>query len=127
MRRARISRVAPAVLAGILVLGLFWLWPNGKAVEAAPPGTILKVFSVGGVLTSDGTLWQYRPDRGRWMTMDEAFADQGKTTHVLPLPVPAGEIREMVTWGFLLTESGQCWLYDIENDQWEKLSPPPSK
>jgi hypothetical protein len=93
----------------------------------APPGKILRLISVGGVLTEDGTIWQYRPDRHRWQTIDESFAGEGKTTHILPLPVPAASIRNMVTFGFLQTEEGDLWLYDIGKDKWDKLPPPPER
>jgi hypothetical protein len=108
----------------ILGLGIGLGWGTGSAeAQSAPPGQILKLFSVGGVLTADGTLWQYTPSK-KWQTIDEAFKDQGKQTKILPLPVPAESIQEMVTFGFILTTSGDCWLYDLETDVWEKLDPP---
>jgi hypothetical protein len=89
-----------------------------------PPGQIVRLLAVGSVLTADGGIWLYRPDRGRWMTVDDAFKEDGRTTHVLPLPVPVDSIREMITFGFLLTDTGECWLYLMDKDRWEKLPTP---
>jgi hypothetical protein len=114
------------VLAACVLLSLL-ITSRAGASGSGTPGQILKLFGVGGVLTSDGTLWEYRPDLGRWITIDAAFKDQGRDTHVLPLPVAAGSIREIVTFGFLLTDQGECWLYDLEKDKWEKLPSPPSR
>lgn len=118
-----------ALMALFLALAGLTSIPVAETASGAngQPGKVLKIYSVGAVLTSDGTLWEYRPDRGRWMTIDEAFKDQGRDTHVLPLPVPAESIAEMVTFGFLRTTAGDCWLYDIEKDKWEKLPPPPRR
>lgn len=114
-------RMVAAVLA---VAALAWLAPLVQAQDgAAAPGRILKIFSVGGVLTADGTLWQYTPQQN-WRTIDEAFREQGKETHILPLPVPAESIADMVTFGFLLTTAGDTWLYDLESDQWNRLAAP---
>ena len=115
------------VVAG-LAFALMLLPASGgpaRAQTPAPSG-VVRLLGVGGVLTADGTIWQYRPDRGRWQTIDESFHDQGKDTHVLPLPVSPGSIREMVTFGFLLTDTGECWLYDLNKDKWQKLPPPPA-
>ena len=119
------TRFAWAVCAASVLLVL----AAGPAASDPPtaPGRVLRLISVGGVLTDDGTIWQYRPDRGRWQTIDESFASEGKTTHILPLPVPAGSIREMVTFGFLQTDGGELWLYDIGKDKWEKLPAPPER
>jgi hypothetical protein len=84
----------------------------------------VRVFGLGGVLTSDGTLWQFRPDKKQWLTIDEAFRTQGQETRVLPLPVKPEKIREMATWGFILTDSGSCWLYDLDENRWVELPPP---
>jgi len=99
---------------------------GGSALAQGGPATgeILLVYSVGGVLTSDGTLWQYRPDKGSWLTVDEAFEQEGHQTHILPLPVPAAEIAQMNSFGFILTRSGRCWFYDLEKDRWAEIGPP---
>jgi hypothetical protein len=87
---------------------------------------VLRAFAVGGVLTADGTLWQYVPEKKRWFTIDEAFRAQGKETRILPLPVKAEEIADLSTWGFLVTLNNACWLYDIEQKRWVELPPPAS-
>ncbi len=114
-----------AMLLSIAALTLAALWTahSTAAGQAPAPVEVLRIYGVGGVLTADGTLWQYRPETKKWLTIDEAFREQGKTTQVLPLPVRAREIREMVTFGFLLSESGECWLYDLERNRWERLPP----
>ena len=91
------------------------------------PGKILLAFAPGGVLTRDGTLWTFRPDKGVWMTIDEGFQEEGHPTHILPLPVPVTDIVEMESFGFLVTRSGDCWLYDLEKDRWRETGPPPRK
>jgi hypothetical protein len=126
MSRIRLGRVWTIVSAGVLVAALVALMPGSRTSQASPPGRVLRVFSLGGVLTNDGTLWQFRPDQGRWMTIDEAFKDKGKVTHILPLPVPATSVKDMVTFGFIQTETGACWLYDVDKDKWEELPPIPS-
>ena len=95
---------------------------SGAAAEAGP---ILRLIAVGQVLTTDGRILNYNPETRQWQDIDEAFRVQDKETHILPLPVPAGSIREMVTFGFLLTDEGVCWLYNLETDRWEKVPPPP--
>lgn len=96
------------------------------AAQATPPGAghVLLAFGVGGVLTADGGVWQYRPDNDQWYTMDEAFRQEGRETHVVPLPVAAGEIAQMASFGFIVTKSGDTWLYEISTDKWRKLSRP---
>ena len=89
-----------------------------------PSGQVLLTYGLGGIVTADGTLWQYRPDFKRWMTVDEAFREEGRTTHILPLPVPATEIQDMESFGFILTRSGQIWFYEMETDKWKLIEPP---
>lgn len=123
-----------AVVAGlglaVLMIGvLAWPGPWGDFRADAGPATgdILLVYGVGGVLTRDGTLWQYRPDQSTWLTVDEAFEQEGQTTHILPLPVPASTIAKMDSFGFILTNSGSCWLYDLEKDRWREIGSPPAR
>ncbi len=112
-------------LPGIQTAGII---PPARAGESDPaPGEVILTFGVGGVLTADGILWQYRPDLDKWMTMDEAFLEEGReTSKVLPLPVPADKIQDMATWGFILTTSGDLWLYEMASDKWRRLKPPGS-
>jgi len=98
--------------------------PARAADAGGRPGEVLLAYSVGGVLTADGQLWQYRPDLQQWLTIDEAFRQEGRETSVVPLPVPASEIAAMESFGFLVTRSGDLWLYVIETNQWQKLPHP---
>jgi hypothetical protein len=129
----RSYRRKAAVLGAIAVLfALGWGPIPGTATlsgAAGRPsaGEIVLIYGVGGVLTSDGTLWQFRPDTGAWVTVDAAFEKEGRTTHVLPLPVPVAEIAEMESFGFILTRAGGCWLYDLEKDSWREIGPPPRR
>lgn len=88
-------------------------------------GGLVASFGVGGVLTRDGELWQYRPDRQRWVTLDESFGLEGEARKFIPLPVLAQEIKMMETFGFIVTWSDECWLYDLENNAWKKIGAPP--
>lgn len=118
--------VAIAVLGaagGLLLRG----GDDALAQSPIPGGQIQLVYGIGGVLTKDGTLWTYRPDTGKWLTVDEAFQAQNKTTHVLPLPVPASSIARMESFGFLVTTGGSCWLYDLEKDVWTEIGAPPAR
>lgn len=130
------GNTGPAVLLLLLTVCLLGLWgfPAGRthgaasALAAPPPteegGTIVRLIGVGMVLTSDGGISVYRPDRDRWMSIDESFKLEGRRTKVLPLPVPPEAIREMATWGFILSQAGVCWLYDIEENRWKELPAP---
>jgi hypothetical protein len=101
---------------------------EAQAAEQAGGGPggqrVLLAFGVGSVLTRDGTLWVYRPDKGAWLTIDEAFSEEGRETHILPLPVPATEIAQMESFGFFLAKNGDVWFYEINTDRWGKLPPP---
>ncbi len=114
----------------LLVLGLFGvgsaLW-GASGDPDGPPGRIVLTYGVGGVLTAEGTLWQYRPDLDRWLTIDEAFREEGKDTHVLPLPVPVDQIQDMATWGFIVTRAGTLWLYEFTTDKWRQIKAPPQR
>jgi hypothetical protein len=93
--------------------------------QTRPPGAkVVLAYSVGGVLTADGNLWQYRPDQERWLLVDEAFRQEGRETHILPLPVAADDIRQMESFGFIVTKAGDTWLYEVEPDKWRKLTVP---
>jgi hypothetical protein len=113
-----------AVVAGICLLFAGLFSPRAVRAQSKSPDEIVRAYAVGGVLTADGTLWQYMPDKKRWFTVDEAFRSQGKETRILPLPVRVDEIADLSTWGFLVTTSGTCWLYDIQANKWTSVPPP---
>jgi hypothetical protein len=123
------TRMSYIVLVGVFAACLtgFGLLRGGVgfAADNAPKGEIMLAFGPGQVLTRDGTLWQYRPDKATWLTMDQAFAEEGRKTHVHPLPVPATQIAQMQSFGFLVTTSGSCWFYDLEKDRWKEIGAPP--
>ena len=112
-----------ALVLGAAVLLAMLSAPDRTGAQEPAPGKVVRIFSVGGVLTADGTLWQYTPDEG-WQTIDRAFRDQGRETKILPLPVPVERIADMITFGFILTDTGECWLYDLDHDEWKKLEAP---
>lgn len=126
-RYRRIILVTGAVLGAtvcLLLAGAPQLHP--ARAQADGPPEVLRAFAVGGVLTADGTLWQYLPDKKSWLTIDDAFRAQGKQTRILPLPVEVAEIADLSTWGFLVTMKGTCWLYDIQQNRWVELPQPGS-
>jgi hypothetical protein len=88
-------------------------------------GGIVATFGVGGVAMKDGSLWQYRPDKEKWVPLDESFALEGQGTTVFPLPVAMNQIQHMETFGFLVTRDDQCWLYNIDEHRWESVGTPP--
>ncbi|NNF05470.1 MAG: hypothetical protein HKN21_01795 [Candidatus Eisenbacteria bacterium] len=85
---------------------------------------VVGTFGVGGVITDTGDLWQYRPDKKSWVTLDESFALEGQATSVVPLPIPTSNISHMETFGFIVAKTGDCYLYDIENRIWENIGTP---
>jgi hypothetical protein len=129
------KRFWPGVLLGaVLTLAAMaggrWLAPPLDAKSPAPkPGTdrggLVASFGVGGVLTRDGELWQYRPDRKKWVTLDQSFALEGEPRKFIPLPVPAEDIKMMETFGFIVTVTDECWLYDLEQNAWTMIGTPP--
>jgi hypothetical protein len=88
------------------------------------PGVIVLTWGVGGVLTQDGTLWQFRPESHRWVTIDQSFGLDGEHRNVLPLPVPAREIATMQGFGFLVTRGGEAWIYNLDKNRWENIGTP---
>jgi len=121
----RIRQVPATAAMTFLLLTAAALAPTAVwSQQEAPEGEIVRLISVGSVLTADGTIWAYRPDKERWMTIDESFRDEGRRTSILPLPVSPDEISEMITFGFILTDEGVCWLYDIEKNRWIRLPDP---
>ena len=57
--------------------------------------------------------WNHLADKGRWLSLDESFALEGQASKVVPLPVSPKEIRFMETFGFLVTRTDECWLYNV--------------
>jgi hypothetical protein len=87
-------------------------------------GHILLVWGVGGVLADDGNLWQYRPEKVKWVTIDESFRMDGEQRKLLPLPVAAHDVRFMQGFGFLVTRAGVAWLYDLDQNRWRNIGSP---
>ncbi len=124
-----LTRALPPAMIAFIFLAAFDLAGNGQsASRAASSGKndVVLAFGPNGVLTRDGTLWVYRPDKGIWLTIDDSFAEEGHATHVLPLPVPATEIAQMQSFGFIVTNSGSCWFYDLSKDRWKDIGVPPT-
>jgi len=98
--------------------------PSAGVPAQGSPG-VVGTFGVGGVLTWEGELWQYRPDKKQWVTLDESFALEGQATSIVPLPIRPQNIRSMETFGFLVADNDDCWLYDLENRRWTNVGKPP--
>ena len=101
---------------------------SGQATAAdrtsGSASNVLATYGVGGVLKSDGNLYQWRPERHQWVSIDESFKLDGEKRNVLPLPVSASEVARMEGFGFLVTRSGQCWLYNLDSNRWENIGRP---
>ena len=98
---------------------------SGVAPAAASPsGKIVLLWGVGGVLTDDGKLWQFRPESRHWVTVDQSFALDGERRKILPLPVPTDQIEAMQGFGFIVTKAGSSWLYNLDSDKWENIGAP---
>ncbi len=109
--------------------GVVGSWVTRPSAPQAGPvteeGQIAATFGVGGVLTAEGAFWQYRPDKGKWLRLDESFALEGEATAIEPLPVPLEAVRHAETFGFLVTRDDVCWLYNIEEQRWTQIGKPP--
>lgn len=121
--------LAIAAVATLFAAGAIGLEspPTASAQGSPSMGSIALTFAPGGVLTEDGVLWQFNMEKGVWITIDEAFEEQGQQTHVQPLPVDVGEIARMESFGFIVTHTGNCWLFDIEGDRWREIGAPPKQ
>lgn len=128
MIRPRFAPVARLALAGLALVVAFTLSGGagaGRSAEAASTGTaIVATYGVGGVLKSDGKLYQWRPERKQWVTIDESFRLDGETRKVLPLPVVVTEVVRMEGFGFIVTRGGSCWLYNLDSNTWENIGRP---
>ena len=129
-RITQVSRLAPLGLAGLAVAAALSLG-GGAALDRPAPAeaaaaapAIVATYGVGGVLKSDGNLYQWRPERKQWVTIDESFRLDGETRKILPLPVVATEVARMEGFGFLVTRGGTCWLYNLDSNRWENIGRP---
>jgi hypothetical protein len=112
-------------MGAVLCAAGLLLVQNGRSEEEPrTPAYVVGVYGVGGVIGEDGTLWQYMPDRKKWLDIDEAFRSEGQEKQILPLPVRAEEIQFMESWGFLVTREGVCWHYDLQANRWENVGSP---
>ena len=124
-----IVRLAPLGLAGFALVAALTLagsipGERPAPAEAAAGSSIVATYGVGGVLKSDGNLYQWRPERKQWVTIDESFRLDGETRKILPLPVVATEVARMEGFGFLVTRGGTCWLYNLDSNRWENIGRP---
>jgi len=110
-------------LGALLLLGPGRETPSQAATAPASTG-IVATYGVGGVLKSNGMLYQWRPEKKQWVTLDESFRLDGETRKVLPLPVPAGDVARMEGFGCIVTRSGVCWLYNLDANRWENIGRP---
>ena len=124
----RLTPVALAIFAAAIVLARALARGEPARAAARPPaaGNIVLAWGVGGVLTGDGTLWQYRPESRKWVTVDQSFALDGERRKVLPLPVPPDQIAQMQGFGFIVTRGGTCWIYNLDQNKWERIGAPAS-
>jgi len=126
--RFALPRLLAASAAIALVLAAGWaLRADSQAAPAAAGGSrsaVIATYGVGGVLKSDGALYQWRPEKKQWVTIDDSFRLDGESRRVLPLPVPASEVARMEGFGFIVTRSGACWLYNLDSNRWENIGRP---
>ena len=123
MKRLVLSRLLAATAA--VTIGLATLWVLRADSQAAPAGSsVVATYGVGGVLKSNGSLYQWRPEKKTWVTIDESFRLDGETRKVLPLPVAASDVARMEGFGFIVTKSGSCWLYNLDTNKWENIGRP---
>jgi hypothetical protein len=121
--RRPVARLAAVAAALALAVGIVALTRGGSS--AAPvTSSIVATYGVGGVLKSDGVLYQWRPEQKTWANIDESFRLDGETRHVLPIPVPASDVARMEGFGFIVTRSGACWLYNLDTNRWENIGRP---
>jgi hypothetical protein len=122
-----LPRLLAATAAVTIGLAAAWSLRADTAAQAAPPASgsaVVATYGVGGVLKSNGFLYQWRPEKKLWVTIDESFRMDGETRKVLPLPVPASEVARMEGFGFIVTRSGTCWLYNLDSNRWENIGKP---
>jgi hypothetical protein len=126
MKRLVLPRLLVATAA--VTIGLAALWSlqaeTPAQAQAAAGSAVVATYGVGGVLTSNGSLSQWRPEKKTWVTIDESFRLDGETRKVLPLPVAAADVARMEGFGFIVTKSGSCWLYNLDTNRWENIGRP---
>jgi len=127
MNRLLIPRLLAATAAVAIGLSALWALRADSPAQAAAPASgssVVATYGVGGVLKSNGFLYQWRPEKKVWVTIDESFRMDGETRKVLPLPVGASEVARMEGFGFIVTRSGNCWLYNLDSNRWENIGRP---
>jgi len=112
------------VAAGLALVALIVGGDRTAPATAQTTPTIVATYGVGGVLKSDGKLYQWRPESKKWVTLDESFRLDGESRKTHPLPVIASEVARMEGFGFIVTKSGTCWLYNLDSNQWENIGRP---
>jgi hypothetical protein len=123
MRKSWISAVGLALVLVVAAAGLA-PQPASVAATATAKPSIVATYGVGGVLKSDGKLYQWRPEKKMWVTIDESFRMDGESRMVLPIPVAASEVARMEGFGFIVTKSGACWLYNLDTNRWDNIGRP---
>jgi hypothetical protein len=128
MKRPLITLFVAAALAvpGIALMGRPDPASNAGQATAASGSTsgVVATYGVGGVLKSDGKLYQWRPERRQWVTIDESFKIDGEKRSVLPLPVAASDVARMEGFGFIVTKAGTAYLYNLDSNRWENIGRP---
>jgi hypothetical protein len=124
MNRTRIAIVTALALAALALPAALRMGAPDPAQAATERSNVLVTYGVGGVLKSDGRLYQWRPESKKWVTLDESFRLDGETRSIHPLPVAASEVARMEGFGFIVTRSGACWLYNLDSNRWENIGRP---
>jgi hypothetical protein len=122
MRKSWISAAGLGLVVALAAAGLGGHRSSVAATGGAP--SIVATYGVGGVLKSDGNLYQWRPEKKRWVTIDESFRLDGESRAVLPIPVAPTDVARMEGFGFIVTKSGSCWLYNLDSNRWENIGRP---
>ena len=126
--RLALSSLLAATALVIVALAAGWALHAGSPAFAASASSgrsaVVATYGVGGVLKADGGLFQWRPEKKQWVSIDESFRLDGETRKVLPLPVPASDVARMEGFGFIVTRSGSCWLYNLDTNRWENIGRP---
>ena len=127
MKRLVLPRLLVATAAVAIGLAALWSLQADSPAQAQAAGagrSVVATYGVGGVLKSNGALYQYRPEKKAWVTIDESFRLDGETRKVLPLPVAAVDVARMEGFGFIVTRTGSCWLYNLDTNRWENIGRP---